>query len=112
MSDLTPITDLDAELGTDSPEYRDEYDRAGQDFAIAEFAYRLRVDAGLTQQELADRMGTSRPAVARLEGGAGNPTLRTLQRLAAAVGRRIRLVVENDAPSPDAAVVTYDRESA
>jgi transcriptional regulator with XRE-family HTH domain len=46
----------------------------------------LRERAGLSQQELAVRSGTSQPAIARLESGRSVPSLATLQRLAAAAG--------------------------
>jgi predicted transcriptional regulator len=47
--------------------------------------------AGLSQAEVADRMGTSQPAVARVEAGAVDVRLSTLQRYAAAVGRRLEV---------------------
>jgi hypothetical protein len=48
-----------------------------------------RREAGLTQAELALRAETSQPAVARYEQGSAIPTLRTLERLLAACGRRV-----------------------
>jgi transcriptional regulator with XRE-family HTH domain len=56
---------------------------------IAEFralVHRLRSDAGLTQAELALRMGTTQSAIARMEGGGVRPTLETLEKLAKAIG--------------------------
>jgi transcriptional regulator with XRE-family HTH domain len=47
--------------------------------------------AGLSQAEVAARMGTSQPAVARVEAGSGDVRLSTLERYAAAVGRRLEL---------------------
>lgn len=55
---------------------------------ISEFqglVYRLRKEAGLTQAELAERMGTTQSTVARMEGGGTGPTVETLEKLAAAV---------------------------
>ncbi|MFM8857320.1 MAG: helix-turn-helix domain-containing protein [Actinomycetota bacterium] len=52
-----------------------------------ELVYRLRIEAGLTQVELADRMGTVQPAIARMENGGVRPTLDTLEKLAKAVGK-------------------------
>lgn len=67
--------------------------RAYEDEArISEFrelVYRLRTEAGLTQAELADRMGTTQSAIARMEGGGTRPTLETLERLAVAVGQEL-----------------------
>jgi len=48
--------------------------------------HRLRTEAGLTQAELAERMGTTQSAIARMEGGGTRPTLETLEKLAGAVG--------------------------
>lgn len=47
--------------------------------AFRELVHRLRSDAGLTQAELADRMGTTQSAIARMEGGGTRPTLETLR---------------------------------
>jgi len=52
--------------------------------------------AGLSQAEVADRMGTSQPAVARLEAGGVDARLSTLERYAAAVGRRLELRLGDD----------------
>ncbi len=54
----------------------------------------LRLAAGLSQRALARRAGTSQPAVARYERGAATPSWKTLQRLAAACGQRVRLSAE------------------
>ena len=54
--------------------------------AFRDLVYRLRNDAGLTQAELASRMGTTQSAIARMEGGGTRPTLETLEKLASAVG--------------------------
>ena len=58
-----------------------------------ELAYKLRTEAGLTQSELADRMGTTQSAIARLEGGGTRPTLETLENLASAVGQDLVVAV-------------------
>ena len=54
-----------------------------------DLVYRLRTEAGLTQAELAERMGTTQSAVARMEGGGVQPTLETLEKLAVAVGQEL-----------------------
>ena len=50
-----------------------------------------RQNANLTQADLAERLGTSQSAVARLEQGATNPTVSTLARTAAAAGFALRI---------------------
>ncbi len=63
---------------------------------VAELVAR-RHAAGLSQGEVAERMGTSQPAVARLEAGQLDARMSTMQRYAAAVGVRLHLGL---APSP------------
>jgi len=53
-----------------------------------------RLAAGLSQRALAQRAGTSQPAIARYERGVATPSWETLQRLLAACGRRLRLSTE------------------
>ncbi|MGH9184425.1 MAG: helix-turn-helix domain-containing protein [Acidimicrobiales bacterium] len=65
--------------------YEDEARISG----FRELVHRLRTEAGLTQAELAERMGTTQSAVARMEGGGTRPTLETLEKLAAAVGAEL-----------------------
>lgn len=48
-----------------------------------------RVRAGLTQAQLAQRMGTKQPVIARLEAGRRSPNVKTLRRLATATGSRL-----------------------
>jgi predicted nucleotidyltransferase/DNA-binding XRE family transcriptional regulator len=62
---------------------------------------RARAGAALTQAELAERAGTSQPALARYETGVAVPTLPTLERLLAACGQRLQLgAVRATAPFP------------
>jgi ribosome-binding protein aMBF1 (putative translation factor) len=57
-----------------------------------------RARAGLTQAQLALRMGTKQPVIARLEAGRRSPNVRTFRKLAAATGSR--LVVRLDQMEP------------
>ncbi len=51
----------------------------------------MRLAAGLSQRALAQRAGTSQPAVARYERGTATPSWETLERIAHACGRRLRI---------------------
>ncbi len=75
----------------DDPSYRAEYDALEGEFAIAAALIRARADAGLTQQQLAERMGTKQEVVARWEGGKVMPSTRTLARLAKATGTTLQI---------------------
>lgn len=81
------------------PAYRAEYDALEDEFTLAAAMIRVRADAGLTQEELAERMGTRQEVVARWEGGKVMPSTRTLERLARATGTTLRISL---APSPQA----------
>ena len=77
------------------PEFRKEWERWGPLYAIIGDVLRLRYDLGLSQAQLAQRMGKKQPAIARFEAGnAENPTLGFIQQLAEALGVElsIRLV--------------------
>lgn len=62
---------------------------------LAELVAQRRA-SGLSQAEVAERMGTSQPAVARLEAGGVDARLSTLERYAAAVGQRIELRLRDE----------------
>ena len=71
--------------------YRKAYDALQEEFALAQAVIEARKRAGFTQKELARKMGTTQPVVARLEGGSTRPSLRTLERLANATGSRLMI---------------------
>jgi uncharacterized protein len=64
---------------------------------VAALLRSARLSAGLTQDALARRAGTSQSAIARYESGASTPGLTTLQRLLASVG--LELVLETRSPA-------------
>ena len=71
------------------PKYKKAYDALEEEFVLAGAVMDVRNRAGLTQEELARKMGTTQPAVARLESGRSRPSMRTLERLAEATGSRL-----------------------
>ena len=85
---MTSLAKLRDKLLTD-PEVRAEYDRLGPIFAVVGEMIDARREAGLTQAEVADRMGTSQSVVARLENARHMPTFDMVARYAAAIGRRV-----------------------
>ncbi|MGH6905236.1 MAG: helix-turn-helix domain-containing protein [Geminicoccaceae bacterium] len=78
----------------DEPGYREEYERLGPEFELARTLIAARAGAGLTQAELAERMGTTQSVIARLESGRTQPTTATLHRLALATGTRLKIAFE------------------
>ena len=71
------------------PKYRKAYEDLQEEFTLASAVINARNRAGLTQSQLARRMGTTQPVVARLESGRSRPSMRTLERLAAATDSRL-----------------------
>ena len=76
----------------DSEARRVGYRQAKEAFALADRVRQARERVGLTQAELASRIGSTQPAVARLEAGGTTPSFATLRRIATALG--FDLVVE------------------
>jgi ribosome-binding protein aMBF1 (putative translation factor) len=77
-----------------NPEFCAAYDALEDEFALASQLIGARAHANLSQAELAERMGTSQSAIARLESGRFRPSTRTLEKLAAATGMKLRIVLE------------------
>jgi transcriptional regulator with XRE-family HTH domain len=85
MAKTTTWDDIKAERPL-TEEDRAAYHDEARISAFRAMVYRLRTEAGLTQAELAERMGTTQSAIARMEGGGARPTLETLEKLAVALG--------------------------
>ena len=70
-----------------NPKFRKEYASLEGEFALAKEIIELRIKSKLTQKQLAQQIGTSQPAIARLEsGGYRNVSLSFLRRIADALG--------------------------
>jgi ribosome-binding protein aMBF1 (putative translation factor) len=85
---MTSLAKLRRKLLAD-PEVQAEYDRLGPIFAVVGEMIDARLAAGLTQADIAARMGTTQSVVARLESGRHMPTFDMVARYAAAIDRRI-----------------------
>lgn len=73
------------------PELKEEYDKLEPEFSVIQALIDARIDAGLTQKELADRTGIRQGDISKLEHGNGNPSLRTLHRLASGMGKKLKV---------------------
>jgi DNA-binding XRE family transcriptional regulator len=68
-------------------EFRKEFDKLEEEFALAKEVIQLRTEANLTQMQLAKLAGTSQPAIARLESGSyKNVSLSFLRKIGHALG--------------------------
>lgn len=85
-----PFDEIKAELLAD-PEVKREYDALAPEFEFSAELLRARLRAGLSQAELAERMGTSQSAIARLESGQTLPSTKTLLRFADATRSKVEV---------------------
>ena len=76
------------------PEYKTAYESMAHEFEIASAIIAARTQAGLTQEELAQRMSAKQSQVARWESGEQNATIKTLMRIAEATGTRLKISFE------------------
>jgi len=68
------------------PDFRREYEALQPEHAVIQAIIDARKASGLTQKELSARTGIAQGDISKLENGNANPSIRTLQRLAAAMG--------------------------
>ena len=73
------------------PGFRAEYEALEPEFAIVQAMIDARRKSGLTQQQLAEKTGIAQGDISKIESGDANPSLKTLKRLAAGMGTRLRL---------------------
>lgn len=77
------------------PDYRAEYEATREEFELQHSLIRTRQEARLTQAELAARMGTRQSNISRIESGACDPDLSTLQAYAKGCGKRLKIEFVN-----------------
>jgi ribosome-binding protein aMBF1 (putative translation factor) len=80
------------------PEFVAAYDALEEEFALASVLIQAR--GNMTQEELAQAMGTTQAVIARLESGRVKPSTRTLERFAAATHTRLRISFEPQSSPP------------
>lgn len=96
--DYQPVPfDVEAELAKalEDSDFQTAYEALQDEFAALDVLLRARKEAGLTQAEVAERMGIKQSALARIESSLTDkkhsPTLATLRKYAAACGKRLEI---------------------
>ncbi len=84
------------------PQYAAAYEALTEEFALASALIKARGEADMTQDQVAEAMGTTQAVVARLESGKVLPSTRTLERFAKATHTRLRISFERENPSHEA----------
>ncbi|VVB91003.1 Helix-turn-helix [uncultured archaeon] len=73
------------------PAFKREYEKLAPRYAIISELIAARIKKGVTQKELALKVGTTQSSIARLEGGNVNPSLDFLQKIATVMGLSVHL---------------------
>ncbi len=76
------------------PDFYKEYKAIQPHFEFAKMIIKKRIEKGLTQAELAKRLGTTQSAIARLESGEYNPSLKFLSRVADAFESNLEIAIK------------------
>ena len=84
---------LDAEYGPVGNSERMKFEAEAEAFCLAETLKEQRRLAGLTQQELADKIGTKKSYISKLENGHADVQLSTLFRIFAGLGKRVSVAI-------------------
>ena len=93
LSDMIPLDqEIDRARQTDAG-FRRLWDETAFARDVSIKVVRYRTDNNLTQKQLARMLGMTQPAIARLESGEENPTLKTLARISAATGLEFHVAV-------------------
>jgi ribosome-binding protein aMBF1 (putative translation factor) len=70
-----------------------DYDKGYEEFKVGVMLKQARESAGLTQEELARRLKTKKTAISRIENHAEDIKLSTLERVAAALGKQLKIKI-------------------
>ena len=74
-----------------NPEIKAEYDNLQPEFAVIHAVIEARMRKGVTQEELAEKIGTKQSVISRLESGRANPSMNFLKKLAHALNSHLEI---------------------
>jgi HTH-type transcriptional regulator / antitoxin HipB len=72
-------------------EFAQGYERGYEQFKVGAMLRQARIEAGMTQEQLAQRLNTKKTAISRIENHAEDIKLSTLERVAAALGKQLQI---------------------
>ena len=97
-----------------NPEFKAEYERLEPAYRLAANLIRLRLQRGLTQEQLAERLHTKQESIARLESGGSLPSLSMMKKIADALDADLEIQLRPKTRSgklPKAAGVNESQET-
>ncbi len=74
-----------------NPKIKAEYDKLQPEFAMIQAVMDARIKKGVTQEDLAKRIGTKQSVISRLESGRANPSVAFLKKLANALNSHLEI---------------------
>lgn len=75
------------------PEFKKGYDDLEVEFSIISQMLEKRLAKGMTQKQLAEKVGTKQSAIARLESGNSNPSVAFLGKISKALGGKLQISI-------------------
>ena len=73
------------------PEFAAEYEALQQEYEAIRAIIGARIESHMTQKELAEKTGIRQSNISRIENGTSSPTVETLARIAAGMGKRLKI---------------------
>ena len=74
-----------------NPAFKKEYDDLETEFQIIRAIIDARTEMGITQKQLSDLSGITQAEISKIENGNANPSLKTLKKLASAMGKKVKI---------------------
>jgi DNA-binding XRE family transcriptional regulator len=93
---MSDVKDYAGKRAERDPEFAEGLESGYKDFKVGVLLRQARKEAGLTQEEVAQRLHTQKSAVSRIENHAGDIRLSTLERYARVIGWRVSLTLQRD----------------
>ena len=90
------FNDYKAKIFSERPDVKEEYEALGPQYEIICAEIKCRKALGITQKELAERMGTAQANISRFESGSYNPSLAFLQKMAQSLGKTLKISMEQE----------------
>lgn len=75
----------------DDPGFKDEYEAMRPEYEAIRAVIAARLESNMTQAELAEKTGIRQSNISRIESGTSSPTVDTLARIAAGLGKKLKI---------------------
>ena len=74
-----------------NPKFKNEWDELEDEYQIIQNIVEARLAAHMTQMQLSELTGITQSDISKIENGNGNPSLKTLQKIARAFGKKLKI---------------------